>query len=111
MKCFCSYCGGTGKVTCYDCNGKGELDGDIATMRLDRHQNNYEELVELQKDAQRVIKQAARLKELRPHRSESYGEQLRATLLNINEQAERVAEQKKTKKKLTLNKAVGSLSD
>jgi len=109
MKCSCLYCGGTGQVTCDECNGEGELDGDLATMKLDRHLNNYEELVELQKDAQRVIKQAERLKELRPHRSESYGEQLRATLLNINEQAERAA-QKRTKKKLTLNKASSSLS-
>jgi hypothetical protein len=53
--------------------------------------HNYEELNELQKDASRVIRQAARLKELNPARAESYAAQLKATLFVINGQAETAA--------------------
>ena len=94
MKTHCDYCGGSGRVACDDCDGQGEREIDIVTMKIDRWSKNYDELIEIQKDAKRVIKQAERLKELRPSRSVSYDEQLRATLFVINAQAEEAAKKK-----------------
>ena len=56
--------------------------------------HNYEELKQLQRDASRVIRQAARLKELNPTRADSYQDQLKAALFVINGQAEAVASKK-----------------
>jgi hypothetical protein len=91
MKCQCEECRGEGTITCPDCNGQGEYEGRIENIVLVSTMYNYEELKELQKDASRVIRQAARLKELNPARAESYTCQLKATLYNINAQAEAVA--------------------
>jgi hypothetical protein len=57
--------------------------------------HGYEELVELQKDAKRVISQAARLKEINPARAASYDSQLRGTLFVINGLAEKTQQRKK----------------
>ncbi len=54
---------------------------------------NYFELVELQKDAKRVIRQAARLIEINPTRKTSYAEQLKGCLFVINGQADKLAKQ------------------
>lgn len=78
-------------VDCNDCDGDGDVEGDISDIKLEPHMHNYSELVELQRDAKRVIKQAAKLCELRPERQESYDAQLRATIWIINQQAERAS--------------------
>jgi hypothetical protein len=56
--------------------------------------HNYEELIELQKDARRVIRQAERLKIMNPNRSDSYEAQLKATLFVIDGQADAAAKKK-----------------
>jgi hypothetical protein len=94
MKCSCDYCGGTGRVSCYECGGQGEWEGGIETIKLDRCDKHFEELSELQRDARRVNDQAKRLKELRPHRAQSYDEQLEATLVIINHQADELSKKK-----------------
>ncbi len=91
MKCECELCRGNGEITCPECNGCGTYYGNIEDFKLERSMHNYEELVELQKDAKRVIRQATRLKDIRPNRSKSYDAQLSATLFIINGEAERAA--------------------
>jgi hypothetical protein len=91
MKCQCEECYGTGTITCPDCNGQGEYEGQIENINLVPTMHNYTELKALQGDANRVIRQATRLKELNPARAKSYICQLKATLWNINAQAEAVA--------------------
>lgn len=94
MRCDCKECGGTGEVTCPECNGHGHVDGAIEDIRLERNLESYDELLELQKDAKRVIRQADVLKKLRPRHAASYEAQLDATLEVINAQARAVAERK-----------------
>jgi DnaJ-class molecular chaperone len=98
MKCECEECRGTGRIECPECNGRGQwarpMDSGIEHLKLERSMHNYEELVELQKDAKRCMKQAAKLSELNPARKDSYAEQLRGCLFVINGQAEKAAKRK-----------------
>jgi RecJ-like exonuclease len=94
MKCQCEECQGRGTITCPECNGRGELDCSIEIIALKKSMHNYDELLELQRDAMRVIRQAQRLAELNPQRSESYYEQLKGCLFVINSQAEKAAKLK-----------------
>ena len=88
MRCTCKECHGTGKTTCYECDGLGETGKNIEETILDpRFHKNYSELVELQRDAKRCIKQAAELCEVNPSRKQSYNEQLKGCLEIINQQA------------------------
>lgn len=91
MKCDCEACNGTGHIPCLDCGGTGSFYGHIEKMVLFPAMKNYEELCALKADALRVIRQAERLKSLRPERADCYAEQLKSTLNTINLQAERVA--------------------
>lgn len=93
MKCYCGNCHGSGEVVCPECDGEGTYEGDIQDVKLERSMENYDDLIEFQKDANRVIKQARRLSEMKPERAESYAAQLRATLFVINAQADRVAKE------------------
>lgn len=90
MKCDCATCKGSGHVPCLDCDGSGALDAPIQSAAFSANHAHYDELVELQKDAQRCIKQAEELKVLQPSRAESYQQQLAATLFVIESQAEKV---------------------
>lgn len=94
MKCHCEECNGSGSIRCPECNGEGEVSGRIEHVTLISSMHNYAELKELQKDASRVIRQAARLKELNPNRASAYDAQLGATLDVINELAEKEAKRK-----------------
>ena len=91
MRCVCEECRGDGTITCPECDGVGGINGDIQNITLYRNIKNYNELVEIQKDARRVVKQAERLKIINPRRSESYEAQLKATLLVINAEADKAA--------------------
>lgn len=92
MKCECEECLGEGTITCPECDGNGIYTGEIQDLKLSRNMKNYDELIEFQKDAKRVTKQADRLIEMKPHRAESYRGQLRAALFVINAQAEKIAQ-------------------
>lgn len=94
MKCECEECEGTGEIECPECEGQGTFEGSIETIYLEKSVNNYEELSELQKDAKRVIRQAAQLKQMNPARAESYDAQLKATLAVINQEADEEAKRK-----------------
>ena len=94
MKCKCKECLGSGAVECPECDGSGELDGGIETAKVEKWMNGYEDLLDLQSDARRVINQAKRLTELKPHHREVYAQQLQSVLLVINRQAEEVAKRK-----------------
>jgi len=94
MKCHCQECGGTGQVDCPECSGQGEWDGSIELIKLDKSVHNYEELKELQRDAQRCVQQAERLKAMKPERASSYAAQLKGCLFVINGQAEAAAKRK-----------------
>ena len=91
MKCECRECRGSGEIPCPECDGQGTYEGSIETITLEKTADNYDELVEIQRDARRVIRQTAQLKAMKPERAESYDAQLRATLFVINGQAEAVA--------------------
>jgi hypothetical protein len=59
----------------------------IQYAEIDAEMDHHEELLELQKDALRVIKQSERLIEMKPERKRSYEQQLAGTLHVINTQA------------------------
>ena len=91
MKCQCEKCRGRGTIECPDCHGRGEWECSIERCTLEKSMPNYDELMELQRDANRVILQAQRLTELNPQRGDSYSEQLKGCLFVINGQAEKAA--------------------
>lgn len=91
MKCTCQECNGNGEIPCPECDGQGTYEGSIETITLEKTVKNYDELSAIQRDAKRVIRQAAQLKAMKPERSESYDTQLKATLFVINGQAEAAA--------------------
>lgn len=90
MKCECDECEGTGKVACEDCNGTGDIGQSIVDIVLRPGTENYDEIAALKEDAHRVTSQAKELKLLNPARAESYDAQLKATLLSIEKQAEKL---------------------
>lgn len=81
-------------MNCPECSGRGKIDGRIEHLKLDKSSEHYEELLELQKDAKRAIRQASKLKELNPARAESYDIQLAGTLEAINRLAEKTVKGK-----------------
>lgn len=91
MKCECRECRGSGEIPCPECDGQGTYEGSIETITLEKTVKNYDELAEIQRDAKRVIRQAAQLKAMKPERAESYDAQLKTTLFVINGQAEAAA--------------------
>ena len=95
MKCSCSSCGGTGQIQCPECGGDGMEEKSIERVALRKNDKHYDELMELQGDATRVIDQAMRLNVLKPERSKSYNEQLRGCLAVINRQADLLKEKSK----------------
>lgn len=88
MKCDCQECNGRGEITCPECDGQGTHERAIEDATLEKTVKNYDELLVIQRDAKRVIRQAAQLKVMNPERAESYDAQLKATLFVINKQAE-----------------------
>jgi ABC-type Zn uptake system ZnuABC Zn-binding protein ZnuA len=87
MKTNCDCCNGSGTVVCPECDGLGNYEEGIEDIMLDKKDPNYNELLELQLDARRVIAQAKILIEQKPSRKESYEAQLDATLKELNDQA------------------------
>lgn len=94
MKCNCEECGGTGTIECPECNGVGEWEGNIETIKLEKTMHNYAELKALKQDANRCKRQAERLTEMNPDRKDSYAAQLKGCLFVINGQAEKAAKRK-----------------
>ena len=90
MKCQCETCEGKGVLICDDCNGKGENDYAIQVAPLDESHPKYDELLQLQSDANRVIAQCEELKKMRPDRIDSFNQQLESTLKEINRQADKL---------------------
>ena len=91
MKIICRECDGNGVVECPCCSGNGTNYGRIDTIKITATCEHADELLELQKDARRVIAQCAELKTLRPEFSEKYDEQLAAVIAVIDRQAEEVS--------------------
>lgn len=75
-------------MPCPECDGVGTQERCISTATFDLHGYNYEELVELRKDARRAINHAAKLTELNPTCAESYRRQLHETLRRIEREAD-----------------------
>lgn len=94
MKCTCQECQGRGRIECPECAGTGEVRSTIERVALDSAMTGYAELVELQKDARRCIKQAEELRKVNPARAAAYDEQLVAALSTIDRQAETVSKKK-----------------
>jgi hypothetical protein len=88
MRCNCERCRGDGEIVCPECNGRGHYEGALERMVLERGVENYDELLALQNDAKRVIRQADTLTKLRPDRASSYAAQLDAALETINREAD-----------------------
>ncbi len=89
MNCQCEECGGSGR--CQECGGSGGSNSLIQYAEIRKGVKNYEELMELKKDAARVMRQAERLIELNPTRAESYRMQVDACLVEINSQANKLS--------------------
>ena len=89
MKCNCERCEGNGQITCLDCDGQGTVDQGIEFVDLKPQMTGYAELVELQKDARRVRRQAEQLIAANPARRDSYAAQLESCLKEIDAQANR----------------------
>lgn len=94
MKCTCQECSGRGRINCPECEGSGQGIYAIDRICLDKSMPGYTQLVELQRDALRCIKQAEQLTRLNPFREASYHEQLSGCLAVINKQAEDVLKKK-----------------
>ena len=90
MTCQCERCGGARVIECPTCLGDGDGFVCISDADLDTSLNNYAELVNLKNDARRVKTEAARLIQLVPGRTESYQQQLKAVLNELNDQADRL---------------------
>lgn len=95
MKCECKECNGYGKVRCEECNGKGheELDERIHAIGLDGYATDHAdsvELLELAKDAKRILRQTDELCRLIPARADSYVEQFKGALNTIEQLADAI---------------------
>lgn len=98
MKCECKGCKGDGviEVTCHDCDGEGKVSRCITTVdlkaigRLDS--TDLASMERLQADAKRVQDQAEQLTRMNPACAESYANQLRTTLVKLNEEADEFME-------------------
>ena len=90
MKCDCKKCHGKGeiKIECPDCDGMGDHDFPIQVAPLDLTDKHYPALLEIQKDAQHLIKQNTELANLKPHRADSYARQTAACLAILDHEAQ-----------------------
>lgn len=88
MKCECLQCRGAGTILCPDCEGDGDREIPIERAPLDRAHPRYAGLLEIQTDAQRVIRQGAELASLKPHRADSYSRQTAACLAILDHEAQ-----------------------
>ena len=82
MNCECNRCNGLGHIDCPDCDGTGELDLRVSPA-IQSYDPRYEEYERLRHDEDRVESEAARLMALNPHCAESYADQLRIALAEI----------------------------
>ncbi len=105
MTKVCECCHGDGVVECLDCNGLGTIGTFIQDAKLDTEGKHYKELLALQRDAHRVIRQARELSELVPTRVTSYHNQLVATLKEINRQADALDKPSEKHTSISDNKA------
>lgn len=94
MKYTCSSCNGSGRVTCPACDGECVHRTCIDRITIPRNDPCYDQLLELQADAKRVIRQCAELKELRPQFAAKYDEQRVAVLDQLERQAEKLLEER-----------------
>lgn len=90
MKCDCNKCHGNGtiEIECPDCDGEGDRNIPIERIDLDRSDEHYPELLQIQLDAQHLIHQAAELANLKPHRADSYARQTAACLAILDHEAQ-----------------------
>lgn len=94
--CECEECEGSGKVTCFACDGAGEHELDLDSIypvdRIFGHlpAETVDELEALRQDMRRCRKEAERLAALKPERAASYEAQLEQTLEALAEQAGRL---------------------
>ena len=92
MKLTCNECGGSGRVECPCCNGEGQRNRRIDLITIPKDDPCYDELIELQKDANRVIAQCKELKVMNPQFALKYDEQMNDVLNDLDKQAEKVAD-------------------
>lgn len=94
MKCTCERCDGSGEIECVECHSSGVHDVSIENAHLHDSMKNYVELVALKEEANRVIREARQLMQVRPESTCSYLKQLKETLAILNEKANKVAKEK-----------------
>lgn len=88
MKCQCVECGGSGR--CQECHGNGVTQGRIDYIPIPTDHPKRADLVELKKDAKRVIAQCEELERLMPQYAKKYEDQKNAVLSVIDAQADKV---------------------
>ena len=90
MKCACQKCQGDGiiEIVCPDCDGDGDRNIPIERIKFDPADEHYPALLQIQQDAQHLIKQAAELANLKPHRADSYARQTAACLAILDHEAQ-----------------------
>lgn len=90
MKCDCTKCHGNGtiEIECPDCDGDGSNNIPIERAPLDLSDEHYPALLQIQQDAQRIIKQGAELANFKPHRADSYARQTAACLAILDHEAQ-----------------------
>jgi len=92
MNCDCKRCDGEGfiEIDCDHCGGTGRVDVCVSEAKLAA--DSDPELLRLQDDANRVIRDTERLIALRPEAADSYLRQRDATLSVINREATKILE-------------------
>lgn len=101
MKVDCVKCNGRGFIECFHCGhdggcpicaGAGEVNECLSEMHLPKTLKNYGQISLLQQDAQRCVRDHARISILNPSYKLRYDEQLAETLNNLEAEAKTLSE-------------------
>jgi len=92
VKCSCPECNGTGQVTCPECNGMGSGSVPVSSMKIRKDHPNYDELMHLKHDAERIEEQHNALCNQKPERRASYDRQRDSVLAEVSRQVNELYE-------------------
>jgi DnaJ-class molecular chaperone len=92
MKCTCNACGGRGYIPCEECNGDGAREHSFLAFTIGAETPNREEVIECQRAARQVSKQADALSEIFPHNRSKYETEMKEVISQLETEAKRLME-------------------